>query len=137
MNQPTVRSFYARFASDGRKQRLHTHLAGVQKLAFTFAVEACNARWLHSAARSGGLIHDLGKYGDPFQETLNGDRPSSPETQHAVFGAAWAAQHLGYLIGAAVQGHHTGMFDVNEARVKVRDLTLNPTGRSEEMMERL
>ncbi len=134
---PAVREFYARIAGDGRKQRLHAHLVGVHQLATAFAAEACNDPWLHAAASWGGLIHDLGKYGDPFQEMLNGERPSSPETQHAVFGAAWAARHLSYLIGTAVHGHHAGMFDVREARVRLHDQTLNPMLRCEQMMERL
>src|SRR4051794_834369 len=129
MNPSATRNFYARFASDGRKQRLHMHLVGVQKLATRFAAEACDNPWLHAAANGGGLIHDLGKYGDPFQDMLDGHRTSSPETQHAVFGAAWATRHMTFLIGTAIQGHHSGMFDARDARVRLHDQALNPVSR--------
>src|SRR5262249_7978399 len=116
------------------------HLVEVQQLATNLAAKACKDPWLQEAAGWGGLIHDLGKYGDPFQDMLNGDRPSSIETQHAVFGAAWASKHLTYLIAAPVQGHHSGMFDVSGtdgARTRLLDRNIDPMGRCEGMMARL
>jgi CRISPR-associated endonuclease/helicase Cas3 len=132
-----TRRYYARIAKDGRKQLLVRHLMSVRNLASRFADEAADASWLQAAAGWGGLIHDLGKYGDPFQDMLIGDRPSCKETQHAVFGAAWAAKHLTYLIAAPVQGHHTGMFDLPEAGVRLKDRTIDAMAKCEDMMARL
>ena len=137
MTPVIARRYYARIADDGRKQLLREHLVSVRSLASRFADEASGTPWLHTAAGWGGLIHDLGKYGDPFQEMLIGDRPSSAETQHAVFGAAWAAKHLTYLIAAPVQGHHSGMFDLREARVRLTDRAIDPMLKCDEMMARL
>jgi CRISPR-associated endonuclease/helicase Cas3 len=109
----------------------------VQCLAGRFAGEASDIPWLRAAAGWGGLIHDLGKYGDPFQNMLAGDRPASTETQHAIFGAAWAAKYLTYLIAAPVQGHHSGMFDWSEARVRLTDRVIDPIAKCDEMMVRL
>jgi CRISPR-associated endonuclease/helicase Cas3 len=106
-------------------------------MAGRFADEAARFPWLRAAAGWGGLIHDLGKYGDPYQDMLAGDRPSSTETQHAVFGAAWAVKYLTYLIAAPVQGHHSGMFDVPDARVRLKDQAIDPIARCDQMMSRL
>jgi CRISPR-associated endonuclease/helicase Cas3 len=137
MTPVVARRYYARVAKDGRKQLLRDHLIAVRNLASGFANEASIAPWLRAAAGWGGLIHDLGKYGDPFQDMLIGVRPSSAETQHAVFGAAWAAKYLTYLIAAPVQGHHSGMFDLPGARVRLTDRSIDPMARCKDMMARL
>jgi CRISPR-associated endonuclease/helicase Cas3 len=68
---------------------------------------------------------------------LAGNRASSKETQHAVFGAAWAAKHLTYLIAAPVQGHHAGMSDLPEARAALTDRSIDPMVSCDDMMMRL
>ena len=52
---------------------------------------------LCAEAKLAGLLHDLGKYRDEFQAYLRGERGSSVETQHAIFGAAWAMERLSLI----------------------------------------
>ena len=93
--------------SSGKWQPLATHLRNVANLAATFAAPF-NAS---AEARLAGLLHDLGKYRDEFQSYLRGERSSSVETQHAIFGAAWAADENHQLpcTALAIAGHHAGL----------------------------
>ena len=94
----------------GKWQPLAEHLRNVSELAARFA--APMGPEAAAEARLAGLLHDLGKYRDEFQAYLRGERSSSAETQHAIFGAAWAADetrpHL-FASTLAVAGHHAGL----------------------------
>ncbi len=94
----------------GKWQPLAEHLRNVAELAAKFAAPFGASE----EARLVGLLHDLGKYRDEFQSYLRGERSSSAETQHAVFGAAWAA-HEGrpqlFATKLAIAGHHAGLHD--------------------------
>ena len=98
--------------SSGRWQLLTTHLSNVAELAGQFATPFN----LTNEARLAGLLHDLGKYRDEFQAYLRGERSSSVETQHAIYGAAWAAEDQRSLLASAlaVAGHHAGLHDCGE-----------------------
>ncbi len=111
-------TFYAHTAEDengnrlpesSRKwQRLNVHLHNVAELAAQFAAPFGAS----DEARLAGLLHDLGKYRDEFQSYLRGERSSSTETQHAIFGAAWAADESRPQLFAsklAIAGHHAGL----------------------------
>jgi CRISPR-associated endonuclease/helicase Cas3 len=93
--------------SSGKWQLLSEHLRNVANLAAQFAAPF-NAS---EEARLAGLLHDLGKYRDKFQSYLRGERSSSAETQHAIFGAAWAASEVHQLqcTALAIAGHHAGL----------------------------
>ena len=93
-------------------QPLRFHLKNVAKLAKQFAAPLGVA----AEAELAGLLHDLGKYRDEFQAYLRGERGSSVETQHAVFGAAWAAEDGRSLLASAlaVAGHHAGLHDCGD-----------------------
>ena len=93
-------------------QLLSTHLRRVSELARMFAEPLGVAQ----ESKLAGLLHDLGKFRDEFQAYLRGERGSSIETQHAVFGAAWAAEDGRCLLGAAlaVAGHHAGLPDCGD-----------------------
>lgn len=100
-------------ASSGGWQPLSVHLRNVAKLAKQFA----EPFGFSAEAELAGLLHDLGKYRDEFQLYLRGERTCSVETQHAIYGAAWALdphQQLGSLL--AVAGHHTGLHDLLDAQ---------------------
>src|SRR5690606_10831160 len=93
---PDAMTYYAHTAElpDGSRdpdrakwQPLADHLRNVAELAARFAAPFGAS----DEARLAGLLHDLGKYRLEFQAYLRGERSSSAETQHAVFGAAWAA----------------------------------------------
>jgi CRISPR-associated endonuclease/helicase Cas3 len=89
-------------------QPLSVHLRNVADLAARFAAPFGAA----DEARLAGLLHDLGKYRGEFQAYLRGECPSSVETQHAIFGAAWAAADSHPQLFAtklAIAGHHAGL----------------------------
>ncbi len=99
--------------SSGLWQPLSAHLSTVATRARRFA----EPLGLGSEAELAGLLHDLGKYREEFQAYLRGDRTSSEETQHAIFGAAYALdphQQLGAFL--AVAGHHAGLHDLCDAQ---------------------
>lgn len=74
---------------------------------------------LADSAEQAGLLHDLGKYRDSFQEYLAGELPGSVETHHAVYGAALAFKK-GWLGPAfAIAGHHAGLHDLNDLQALV------------------
>ena len=93
-------------------QLLSRHLLNVAELAKRFA----KPLGLAAEAWLAGLLHDLGKFRDEFQAYLRGERGSSIDTQHAVFGAAWAAEDGRSLLAAtlAVAGHHAGLHDCGD-----------------------
>lgn len=96
-----------------RWQPLHVHLRNVARLAKEFAAPL----GLSTEAELAGLLHDLGKYRDEFQAYIRGERSGSVETQHAIYGAAWALeghQQLGSVF--AVAGHHAGLHDLSDAQ---------------------
>ena len=108
-------NFYAHTAEDENGNRLPerewqplaVHLRNVADLAEKFATPL----GMVAEARIAGLLHDLGKYRVEFQSYLRGERSSSVETQHAIFGAAWAADesHQIPCTALAIAGHHAGL----------------------------
>jgi CRISPR-associated endonuclease/helicase Cas3 len=85
-----------------------------------------------------GWLHDLGKYRDEFQKYLLGKIAGSDETQHAVFGAAWAYQHrLPAAVALSVLGHHAGLHDFSNAKDRVKNPVLNPLEVAEGLMSTL
>ncbi len=98
-----MNSYFARPA-----QPLAVHLANVARIAAAFGQHV----GLYKEAALAGWLHDLGKYRAEFQDYLNGLRSSSPETQHAAYGAVWAIQHNQLLQAFVVAGHHTGLHDI-------------------------
>jgi CRISPR-associated endonuclease/helicase Cas3 len=87
----------------GNKHPLPEHLRRVSELAGEFAEPA----GLAEEARLAGLLHDLGKYGDRFQNRLEG---KDHGLDHWSMGA-WLAcsEHLSIAAALAIQGHHIGL----------------------------
>jgi CRISPR-associated endonuclease/helicase Cas3 len=82
-------------------QPLKDHLRNVGNLGRRFG----EPLRIGAEAELAGLLHDLGKYRDEFQSYLRGERSRSVETQHAVYGAAWALephQQLATFLAIAV-----------------------------------
>ena len=86
-------------------QTLKSHAENVAALAAQFA-EPFGAA---DIARYTGLLHDLGKYSDPFQLRLAG---SPQRVDHATAGAKEAIarwQLMGKLMAYCIAGHHAGL----------------------------
>ena len=90
-------------------QPLAEHLRNVAERAGQFAEPLGFA----DAAELAGLLHDLGKYREPFQEYLAGKRSESVATHHAVYGAALAFERKWPGPAFAIAGHHAGLHDLN------------------------
>jgi len=106
-------------------QRLAEHLRGVSNLAGQFAAEMFGQteeltdelrelqRLSVGAARTLGLLHDLGKYRDEFQQYLRKQRAGGSDTHHAIYGAAAACELQATAAVFAVAGHHAGLHDAS------------------------
>ena len=108
MSESTRTDFYAHSTERTDKtdwQSLAGHLSAVGELAAQKAAVFGGA----SAARVEGLLHDLGKYTDEFQQRLEG---SPVRVDHATHGAVMAVERygsLGRLLAYAIAGHHAGL----------------------------
>jgi len=84
-------------------QPLATHLRNVSELAAKFAAPF-GAR---EEALIAGLLHDLGKYSERFQQRLAD--PSIHGINHWSVGSAEAMTQRAFESAFAIEGHHTGM----------------------------
>ncbi|MGD0904513.1 MAG: CRISPR-associated endonuclease Cas3'', partial [Terracidiphilus sp.] len=108
-------------------QLLSVHLEAVARIARELA---STARPLDenfaSLASLSGLLHDLGKYSDCFQQML---QTGQGRCQHAIhgamlayFGADGAVQKPGLnTVMAAIAGHHAGLADWSDFRQKLSE----------------
>lgn len=100
-------------------QRLSDHLRAVGSIA------KANARYFGAdmLAESAGILHDVGKYSEDFQERLEGGK----RVDHATAGAQIAVTkwgHLGKLLAYVVAGHHAGLangIDLGSDRSSLED----------------
>lgn len=89
--------------SVGRWHPLAEHLRSVSSQAKEFSVAT---PWVDEAQLA-GLLHDLGKYGDRFQERLRG---ADQGLDHWTQGAAIAlVKYRSVAAALAIQGHHIGL----------------------------
>ena len=89
--------------NQSRWQLLSTHLHNVAELARQFAAPFGLADEAHLA----GLLHDLGKYGERFQQRLQD--PSIRGINHWAQGAYATFQQRNIRLPFVIDGHHTGM----------------------------
>jgi CRISPR-associated endonuclease/helicase Cas3 len=94
---------------NGQSHLLRNHLREVGNLSSDFASQIDPS--FNEAARWAGLLHDLGKYRDEFQEYLLGKRKGGEDTHHAVYGAGMAFELRSVALAYAIAGHHAGLHD--------------------------
>lgn len=113
---PIDRYFYAHTGLQANCedwQKLQDHLFQVAELAKSRASVFGAGEWAYLI----GLLHDLGKYSQAFQQRLHG---SDQRADHATAGAKIVVEHLAKTLGAdwglmaklmafAIAGHHTGL----------------------------
>ena len=93
---------------DARWQPLNEHLRQVGALAEGFAKEAKPGDSdFHFAARTAGLLHDLGKYTSEFQRKIRG--AANLRAPHSAHGAAIARRAKALEAAFAISGHHAGL----------------------------
>ncbi|MGI5838984.1 MAG: CRISPR-associated endonuclease Cas3'' [bacterium] len=101
--------YYGHSQSAGKSETVIEHLRDVAQLAAEFAKEFGAAK----EAECMGLLHDIGKYGDLFQERL---KNRVRGIDHWSLGA-WLMlkqyQEKGINGAVAIQGHHTGLQKIN------------------------
>ena len=107
MNAPS--KYYAHSdASEDREHwhRLSEHLDGTGARAADFLDVVGGA----DVGRVAGLLHDLGKYTQEFQDRLSG---RAKRVNHSTAGARVAVErypgHLGKMLAFCIAGHHSGL----------------------------
>lgn len=100
---------YLGHISDGHEQELRDHLLGTAKLAETFA-SAFGAGDLGGRC---GMLHDIGKYSDPFQRRIRG---SAERVDHSTAGALEAFLLRDLPAAFCIAGHHSGLPDLGNQR---------------------
>lgn len=85
------------------EQPLLSHLEGTAKLAKQFASAFGSEEYAYRA----GLLHDLGKYSEAFQQRIRG----GPKCDHSTAGAREADKLgvCGRLLAYCIAGHHSGL----------------------------
>lgn len=103
------------------KHFLDRHLADVAILAKGFAQSFKNEDWAETA----GLLHDLGKGSEAFQNKIKLQSGYDPDAHikdgnstapHSTHGAVWAYQNfepIGKVLAYLIAGHHGGLPDWN------------------------
>lgn len=114
--------FLAHLQNDkGDFHYLDEHLRSVGNLAETFLSKA-NPK-LAEQAKWAGLLHDLGKYRNEFRAYIKseGKIESSPETHHAIYGAALAFLKGWNILAFAIAGHHSGLHNFEDLKNTLTD----------------
>lgn len=108
-------------------QVLRDHLREVAKRAKESAQEARRGEAAFAdAAWAAGLLHDLGKYREEFQQMLKGLHPPRERTFHKQAGAARAADARNSPVAFAIAGHHGGIPNSEDLKGQIAE----PSGRA-------
>lgn len=92
--------------TEERWQLLSDHLENTSNLVVEFSQDFCEKAY----AKNLGLLHDVGKYQEAFQDRLKGN-PTPVE--HSVHGAlVWKAMGLPESGLYCIVGHHGGLLDI-------------------------
>ncbi|MCP9470550.1 MAG: CRISPR-associated helicase Cas3' [Nitrospira sp.] len=113
------RQFFAHSANEhGKWHRLADHLASVSRLAKDFMQGRNGAE----EAALAGVLHDLGKYGDRFQDRLHGKDQGLDHWSQGAWVAL--AEYRAVAAAMAIQGHHVGLQRANVDALR----RMNPQG---------
>ena len=98
--------FYAHIDKE-RRQTVKEHLCGTARLAGDFAEHFGKREWGYAA----GLLHDIGKYSEAFQNRITGK--SDKRVDHSTAGAKTCFEEGRWypFLGYCIAGHHSGMPD--------------------------
>lgn len=109
-------------------QLLKDHLNATGELAAELAAQMGEALGIANMAHIAGLLHDIGKYSQEFQDRLRG---SKKHVDHATAGAREIVQlftaeqrMLAELLSYSIAGHHTGLPDYGSPADVEGDTTL-------------
>ena len=96
--------FLAHISQDQtREQTIAAHCHGTAHLAGDFASSFKCKEWGYGC----GLIHDIGKYSEKFQERLHG----GSITDHATAGAQELYKRKNIYAAYCISGHHSGLLN--------------------------
>lgn len=87
---------------NGKSQSMKLHLEGVAEVMCSFALTLDYAE-IYACC---GLLHDLGKYSDRFQQYIRFGGDKEP---HAKWGALFAIKNKLINVALPIIGHHAGM----------------------------
>ena len=111
------KEYIAHKTDDGKIQTVKDHLENTARMAGDFAA-VFGAREVGYTA---GLLHDIGKYSDQFQDRIQG---ASLRVDHSTAGAQVAFGRRLPMISFAVAGHHSGIPDGGSRMDTGEDKTL-------------
>jgi len=118
--------YIARRAEDKREQALSEHLHGTAERAAEFASAFGAREWGYLC----GLLHDIGKYSEAFQNRVRG---SNQRVDHATAGSQELIRKGAPLAAFCVAGHHGGLPDGGDPKDNEDQATL--VGRSKRKLE--
>ena len=109
---------HKRGESDNAEQPLLEHLKNVSELSEKFA-KCLN---LSDYADIIGMLHDIGKYSNRFQERINGNEKI--KVDHSTCGSQEAFKMKLLMASFCIAGHHGGIPDIGAASDRDEDSTL-------------
>src|ERR1035441_6921028 len=109
-----------------RWQPLNEHLRQVGAIAGAFAKKAKPSDpGFHATAKAVGLLHDLGKYTEEFQQKIRGKVIQAP---HSAYGAGIARRAKAVEAAFAISGHHAGLPNPQGGRASLKERTREVDG---------